>query len=175
MPRLDEEDARLLNEAAGVIDPVFVGPTDTTKLGIIDSQDNLSFSRVDTFLVGADTITSYPFLGMIEGDTIPLDTDLDGMPDAWETAHNLNPQDPADRNLCTLSALNAGYTNLEFFLNGGDGELSNPIPEARPVPEPKTALPMINEQTETKVLFDKGALFLQKDNEIISLTGQKIK
>ena len=112
---------------------------------------------------------------MIEGDTIPLDTDLDGMPDAWETAHNLNPQDPADRNLCTLSALNAGYTNLEFFLNGGDGELSNPIPEARPVPEPKTALPMIDEQTETKVLFDKGALFLQKDNEIISLTGQKIK
>ena len=175
LPRLDEEDARLLNEAAGVIDPVFVGPTDTTKLGIIDSQDNLSFSRVDTFLVGADTITSYPFLGMIEGDTIPLDTDLDGMPDAWETAHNLNPQDPADRNLCTLSALNAGYTNLEFFLNGGDGELSNPIPEARPVPEPKTALPMIDEQTETKVLFDKGALFLQKDNEIISLTGQKIK
>ena len=34
---------------------------------------------------------------------------------------------------------------------------------------------MIDEQTETKVLFDKGALFLQKNNEIISLTGQKIK
>jgi hypothetical protein len=41
------------------------------------------------------------------------DGDGDGMPDSWETAHNLNPKDPKDGN-----AVNAeGYTNLEVYLN----------------------------------------------------------
>jgi hypothetical protein len=35
------------------------------------------------------------------------------MPDAWESAHGLNPQDPAD----AASDLNEnGYTNIEEFL-----------------------------------------------------------
>ncbi|GAA4860244.1 hypothetical protein GCM10023310_44360 [Paenibacillus vulneris] len=44
----------------------------------------------------------------------PLDTDRDGMPDAWEIAKGLNPNDPEDRN----GDLNGdGYTNLEDYLN----------------------------------------------------------
>ncbi|RZK20569.1 MAG: T9SS type A sorting domain-containing protein [Hymenobacter sp.] len=44
----------------------------------------------------------------------PTDTDHDGMPDAYETANGLNPNDPADR-----AALAAnGYANLENYLNG---------------------------------------------------------
>lgn len=43
----------------------------------------------------------------------PTDSDHDGMPDAYETAHGLNPQDPADR--ATLGA--NGYSNLENYLN----------------------------------------------------------
>lgn len=45
--------------------------------------------------------------------TAPLDTDHDGMPDAYETAHGLNPTDPADR--ATLAP--NGYPNLENYLN----------------------------------------------------------
>jgi hypothetical protein len=45
----------------------------------------------------------------------PLDSDQDGMPDAWEKAHGLNPNDPNDRNLKTGTD---GYTNLEKYLNG---------------------------------------------------------
>jgi pectate lyase len=43
------------------------------------------------------------------------DTDGDGMPDAWELAHGLDPHDPADAN-----AVAAGqpYTNLELYLAG---------------------------------------------------------
>jgi len=42
------------------------------------------------------------------------DSDHDGIPDAWEKAHGLNPNDPTD-----AQKLNAdGYTNLEHYLNG---------------------------------------------------------
>jgi pectate lyase len=43
----------------------------------------------------------------------PKDTDNDGIPDAWEKAHGLNPNDPSDRNGLQKS----GYTNLEEYLN----------------------------------------------------------
>jgi hypothetical protein len=52
--------------------------------------------------------------GTLAGGTPPVDTDRDGIPDAWETANGLNPNDPADAILywgCT------GYTNLEVYLN----------------------------------------------------------
>ena len=43
----------------------------------------------------------------------PLDTDRDGMPDAWEKTRGLDPQDPKDASLLTPT----GYTNLELYLN----------------------------------------------------------
>ena len=44
-----------------------------------------------------------------------LDSDGDGMPDEWETANGLNPNDPADANGdCTGD----GYTNIEKYING---------------------------------------------------------
>ena len=45
---------------------------------------------------------------------IPTDTDKDGIPDTWETAHGLNPEDPSDARKTTLSA---PYLNLEVYLN----------------------------------------------------------
>jgi len=44
----------------------------------------------------------------------PLDGDHDGMPDAWEKAHGLGPNDAADRN---SDRDGDGYTNLEEYLN----------------------------------------------------------
>jgi hypothetical protein len=50
---------------------------------------------------------------------VPLDTDLDGMPDYWENNHGLNPNVP-DHNgtglSITITGMN-GYTNLECYLN----------------------------------------------------------
>lgn len=45
---------------------------------------------------------------------IQADTDRDGMPDEWETARGLNPNDPGDRN---GDRLGDGFTNLEEYLN----------------------------------------------------------
>jgi len=51
--------------------------------------------------------------GTITGGPAPQDSDKDGIPDAWETAHGLNPNDPSDANKLDPS----GYTNLEVYLN----------------------------------------------------------
>ena len=48
------------------------------------------------------------------------DSDRDGMPDTWETAHGLNPKDPADRNGDKDSD---GYTNLEEWLHAFAAEV----------------------------------------------------
>jgi autotransporter-associated beta strand protein len=51
--------------------------------------------------------------GGINGGTAPVDTDGDGMPDYWETAMGLNPNNANDSTNLTLS----GYTQLEVYLN----------------------------------------------------------
>ncbi len=49
----------------------------------------------------------------------PADTDNDGMPDAWEAAHGLNPavQDHNGTSVSVSMTGVAGYTNLECYLN----------------------------------------------------------
>jgi pectate lyase len=49
--------------------------------------------------------------------TAPVDSDGDGMPDAWEKSHGLNPADASDSR---TDLDNDGYTNLEEYLNGTD-------------------------------------------------------
>lgn len=46
--------------------------------------------------------------------TAPVDSDHDGMPDSWEKANGLNPEDSKDGNEVGKD----GYTNLEDYLNG---------------------------------------------------------
>jgi len=41
------------------------------------------------------------------------DSDNDGIPDAWERAHGLNPKDPSDAVKITKN----GYSNIEIYLN----------------------------------------------------------
>jgi uncharacterized repeat protein (TIGR02543 family) len=53
---------------------------------------------------------SWPVLNSLSA---PVDTDHDGMPDTWEIANGLNPDNAADRNNYDL---NANYTNLEVYL-----------------------------------------------------------
>ncbi|MCS7464380.1 pectinesterase family protein [Paenibacillus doosanensis] len=51
-----------------------------------------------------------------EVKSVIADNDHDGIDDAWELAHGLNPADPADGSGKTLSD-EEGYTNLEVYLN----------------------------------------------------------
>lgn len=60
--------------------------------------------------------SDYPTL---ETGNAPPDEDEDGIEDAWEREHGLDPKDPNDANEKRPS----GYTNIERYLNelAGDG------------------------------------------------------
>lgn len=54
--------------------------------------------------------------GLPEYNGTPLiDSDNDGMPDAWETKYGLNPNDPSD---AIKDCNEDGYTNIEKYING---------------------------------------------------------
>ncbi|MGB7160758.1 MAG: hypothetical protein WBD40_22025 [Tepidisphaeraceae bacterium] len=50
----------------------------------------------------------------LKGGDAPADRDHDGMPDSWEQANKLNPDDATDGNNDTVGD---GYTNVERYLN----------------------------------------------------------
>ena len=52
---------------------------------------------------------------------VPIDSDHDGMPDDWERAHGLDPNDADDAN---RDSTGDGYSNLERYLNSLIGEYS---------------------------------------------------
>jgi len=144
LPRLDEQDQRLLLEAADSVKPMFHGATKPTWLGIIDSQNDITFSRQDYFYVGDSIVGGYPFLDALPEDSLVLDTDEDGLPDAYELAQGLNPDDASDGALLTPS----GYSNLENYLNGVasgtiDKTLYETLPYVSQQPVPPTALPVV--------------------------------
>ena len=124
LPRRDEVDERILNEAAGKLAVQDRGAIKWNKtepaspevkfMGIINSQDELKPDGAD------DNWTAWPDLSMKPGETVALDSDGDGIPDAWEEANGL---DKTDANDGALIASN-GYSNLENYLNNignGDG------------------------------------------------------
>lgn len=53
------------------------------------------------------------YLPALKSTEAPKDTDGDGMPDEWETANGLDPNDASDGNNISES----GYTNLELYMN----------------------------------------------------------
>lgn len=92
--RRDAIDTRIVNEVRNGTS-TYKG-SNGSKNGLIDSQTDVG---------------GYP---VYTASAAPIDSDRDGMPDEWETANGLNPQDSADGKLTTLQA---PYTNLEVYLN----------------------------------------------------------
>ena len=90
----DAVDTRIIQETQKGI-YTYTGSNGGT-FGIIDSQQDVG---------GWPTYQS---------ESAPLDTDGDGIPDSWETANKLNPNDASDGVKYQLSA---EYTNLEVYIN----------------------------------------------------------
>jgi hypothetical protein len=83
-------------------------------------------------------VGGWPVLG---GPPAPPDRDDDGMPDAWEVAHGLSPDDPADRN---GDPGGTGRTHLERYLAERAGDGRDPaLPVAAGVtPDPSCGFPI---------------------------------
>ncbi len=80
--------------------------------------------RWESYNPGSNELDNYEVLPLTEfpapvaaGTERITDSDADGMPDAWEKAHGLDPHDPAD---AQVDADKDGYPNLEEFLNHTD-------------------------------------------------------
>jgi hypothetical protein len=80
---------------------------DAADRRIIDDVRNRRGRLIDS----QDQVGGWPAL---RSTPAPFDHDGDGMPDAWEKAHGLNPNDPADGK---ADRDGDGYTNLEEYLN----------------------------------------------------------
>jgi len=79
-------------------------------------RDPVDAKLIDDFRNGTGRIprkADDPRPPPLASGTPPPDTDADGMPDAWEKARGLNPDDPADG----PQTAGNGYTNVENYLN----------------------------------------------------------
>ena len=97
----DEVDERYMNEARNKT-ATYTGSV-TGKKGLIDVVADCNGYTEDNFPTGRR-----------ESD---FDTDNDGMPDEWEVANGLNPNNAADGKLYTLDTEKGWYTNLEVYAN----------------------------------------------------------
>lgn len=71
--------------------------------GLIDTQTDVKGSRA----------SAWPTL---QGTPV-IDSDHDGMPDSWEEANGLNPNNASDANLYTIDSSKKYYTNIEVYAN----------------------------------------------------------
>ncbi|OIR08089.1 hypothetical protein GALL_95880 [mine drainage metagenome] len=117
LPHRDAVDTRIINDVRNGTASAKPGP---------DIAASLSHVRYSTktiqgiiALVPKGIITDPSQVGgyPVYKGTPYVDSDHDGMPDAWEIAHGLNPHDPSDAS----QDLNGdGYTNIEDYINGLD-------------------------------------------------------
>ena len=103
----DAVDARFMEETMeGVV--TYTG-TKTKIKGIVDIIN-------DPDGVQDPACPSFPDL-VSESRSAEYDTDGDGMPDEWESANGLNPNDATDGATYTLDTEKGWYTNLEVYMN----------------------------------------------------------
>lgn len=79
----------------------------------VDARIVLDVIKGTGRLIGyPNEVGGWPFL---KTGNVPADRDHDGMPDAWESEHQLNPDESRDG---SEDRDGDGYTNLEEYLNG---------------------------------------------------------
>lgn len=118
LPHRDAVDERIIQEVrTGVIPPIEIAKGSQEKAKFYGYAqkwtDELAELVKKGFITDPSEVGGWP-----EYNGTPYrDSDGDGMPDDWETAHGLNPHDPAD---ATTDLNGDGYANIEKFIYGID-------------------------------------------------------
>ena len=183
LPRYDEVDRRLLDEAAGQREPQyhgasFVSPKNgnaiTPSAGIINSPADITLQRSDEFYakdeISGQTVktTMWPWLGMDDDEQLMSDTDLDGMPDDYESSVGLNPQDATDGYRLTPS----GYSNLELFLNGiADGTID--VSPYKKKKNDDTQVMILPAATTSSAVYSLSGIRLSQPSRGVNIAGGK--
>jgi hypothetical protein len=89
------------------VDKRAVHDTRTGTATIMDGGNGSTNGFIDT----QKAVGGWPVLNSLPA---PIDTDGDGMPDAWEIKNKLNPNDPTDAN---EDKNGDGYDNIENYIN----------------------------------------------------------
>lgn len=95
------------------LDEIMISDTRDGKASFTGTGNGSGFINTENDVKYADGTTGLPTL---TGTAAPTDTDQDGMPDAWETANGLNPNNKSDGTLYTLDT-KGFYTNVEVYIN----------------------------------------------------------
>ena len=127
----DEVDARYMREAHDGT-ATYTGSV-TKKKGLIDRVSDANGYTEETFPTG-----QHP---------ADYDSDGDGIPDAWELANGLDPEDKSDGNKYTVDS-KGWYTNLEVYANslvedimkGGNADAESTVDEYYPACKTPTAV-----------------------------------
>lgn len=150
LPRRDAVDVRILAEASGKREPIYHGSFKATYLGVIDSQNDLKPANAD------DTWSAWPSLEMEENETLPIDTDKDGIPDEYEITNGLNHTSASDGGAIASN----GYSNLENYL---ETIIAKPDPQIDNTP--------INSITHKDLSIDKsndGYIHISSEQDIVA-------
>lgn len=107
---LDFAGASLKRDA---LDAIMVSDTKTGKASFTGDGNGKGFINSQKDIVYSDGSVGLPKLA---NGTPETDSDGDGMPDAWETANGLNPNDKADGSIYSLDKFGY-YTNVEIYIN----------------------------------------------------------
>ena len=96
-----------------IIDSVGACLPDRDEVDAYVIDELSSFGTQGTVIGSESSLALTNSVGHFYNAVKPQDSDNDGMPDAWETANGLNPNDPSD---AVAYAAN-GYLNIENYIN----------------------------------------------------------
>jgi hypothetical protein len=121
--------------------------------GLINSQDDLC---------PADAPADWtPWPALSQGE-VPVDTDQDGMPDEWETAHGLNPNDKTDGK----AVADNSYTNVENYINSLVADITAAQNEGGI---------LLNDQQDFTASIDRRAFLPVAVPHVYTLAGQRLQ
>ncbi|MBR1809041.1 MAG: pectate lyase [Paludibacteraceae bacterium] len=149
-PRRDWQDARIVEE---------------TRTGTASGKRT---RQADGIINHPSAVGGWPLL---QGEPY-TDTDLDGIPDSWETEHGLDPEDATDGAKITES----GYSNLELYINSIPQDFSpmNPIADETLIPQEAAVEDIIIHDQDGKLLMRDGIILLQKDGKTYTFRGEEV-